>query len=124
MSKGLETKFVVFRILDVVLALSMFTAIICWADEPGSYSQAVTSSKTSPVIHAYNTTIDSQPVTIENASRETLSTAIGHYSRARSLLVSAIREFDLGYKLVDPSSIIDAEQWRKILVTRARDLER
>ena len=64
------------------------------------------------------------PVAIERAQGPRLATAIGHYGRARNLLLTAIREFDKGAKLADPSALIDAKEWRDTLVYRAEDLER
>src|SRR5690606_32805787 len=49
---------------------------------------------------------------IERAEGERLAQSIAHYSRARSLLAAAIREFDKGRALADPSALINPEQWR------------
>jgi hypothetical protein len=61
---------------------------------------------------------------IEAAEGETLSKAVGHYARSRSLLIEAIREFDRGARTARPDSILDTEEWRSSLVSRAEDLER
>lgn len=61
---------------------------------------------------------------IEQARREDASAAVGHYARARSLLIQAVREFDQGYKLARPDSLIDSAGWRKGLIERAADIER
>lgn len=66
---------------------------------------------------------DSQ-VTIEKANQKQLSTSVGHYARARRLLIEAIREFDSGVKIADPSSLLDATQWKNTLIDRAEDLDR
>ena len=63
-------------------------------------------------------------VSIERAGGATLSRASGHFARARSLLIAAVREFDLGYKLVDPSALIHPQRWRATLLDRAEDMER
>lgn len=55
---------------------------------------------------------------------EDLAAATGHYARARSLLVEAIREFDRGYKIADPSALIDSKRWRTSLLDKAEELER
>jgi hypothetical protein len=55
---------------------------------------------------------------------EEKAAAVGHYARARSLLIAALREFDQGYKLAKPDAIIDSKQWRDDLISRAEDLER
>lgn len=61
---------------------------------------------------------------IEAAEGETLAKAVGHYARARSLLIEAVREFDRGAKTAKPDAILDSEEWRSSLVSRAEDLER
>ncbi|MBN8550717.1 MAG: hypothetical protein J0M12_15490 [Deltaproteobacteria bacterium] len=60
---------------------------------------------------------------IERASGEKLSIAVGHYSRARALLIAAVREFDQGYKLANPNVILDSQQWRSSLIDRAQELD-
>ena len=61
---------------------------------------------------------------LERAKGEKLATAIGHYARARSLLIAAVREFDQGLKLVDPSALLDSGVWRTTLIDRADELQR
>ncbi len=61
---------------------------------------------------------------LERASGETLSAAVGHYARARSLLIEAINEFDRGQKMADPSALLDTKQWRDSLIERSHDLDR
>ena len=58
------------------------------------------------------------------ASGERLGQAIGHYGRARSLLIEAIREFDRGANLARPDALIDSQEWRLTLMGRAEDLEK
>jgi len=62
-------------------------------------------------------------IPIERAEGATLSKAVGHYARSRSLLIAAIREFDRATNLVDPDSLIDSEHFRTVLLERSRDLE-
>ncbi len=59
---------------------------------------------------------------VNNSERDTI--AIGHYSRARALLIEAIAEFEIGKTVSDPSLIIDSERWRGSLVVRAEELNR
>ena len=66
---------------------------------------------------------DRSAVPIERAEGATLSKAVGHYARSRTLLIAAIREFDRATNLVDPDSLIDAEHFRTVLLERSRDLE-
>lgn len=61
---------------------------------------------------------------MENASPDDLAEAIGRYAKARSLLIAAIREFDLGYKVAKPDAILNSAEWRSDLLKRAADLER
>lgn len=65
-----------------------------------------------------------QAVAVERATGERLSTAVGHYSRARSLLIAALREFDQGQKLANPSALLDSAKWRGSVLNRAEELER
>ncbi|MCO6432478.1 MAG: hypothetical protein J5J00_16615 [Deltaproteobacteria bacterium] len=57
-------------------------------------------------------------------SGEQLASAVGHYARARSLLIEAIREFDRGHKIADPDALMDSKRWRATLLDRAKELER
>lgn len=61
---------------------------------------------------------------IAKAEGATLSRAVGHYARARTLLVAAIREFDKANQMVNPDAVLDSNQWRKSLLERTSDLER
>ncbi len=61
---------------------------------------------------------------IESATRPTMAKATGHYARTRSLLIAAVREFDKANKLVDPGSLIKANEFRNILLDRVEDLDR
>ncbi|MBX7144672.1 MAG: hypothetical protein K1X79_09500 [Oligoflexia bacterium] len=67
---------------------------------------------------------DRPPMALERAEGEDLSVAMGHYARARSLILAALGEFDQGYKLADPKVILDAKHWRNSLIDRAQELER
>lgn len=64
----------------------------------------------------------SQP--IARAEGEDLQTAIGHFARARSLLIAAVNEFDRGTGLVDPEAIMDVQRFRATLLDRSEELER
>lgn len=65
-----------------------------------------------------------EKVGIERAQGDDLSEAVGHYARARSLLIAALREFDAGYKLANPNALLNSAQWRATLVDRAQELDR
>ncbi len=64
----------------------------------------------------------SQP--IARAEGEELETAVGHFARARSLLIAAVHEFDRGIKLVDPEAMVDVQRFRSTLLDRSEELER
>lgn len=61
---------------------------------------------------------------LQSAKGEDLSEAMGHYGRARALLITAIREFDKGAAKASPEALLDVEAWRNSLIGRAKDLER
>jgi len=63
-------------------------------------------------------------VPLQTASGETLAAGMGHFSRARALLLTAINEFDEGLKLVNPDALLDAAAFRSNLIDKAKDLER
>jgi hypothetical protein len=63
-------------------------------------------------------------LSLQSAKGEKLAIAMGHYARSRALLISALREFDKGYELVDPSALLDSEGWRQGVTMRAQELAR
>ncbi|MCB0353703.1 MAG: hypothetical protein KDD64_09270 [Bdellovibrionales bacterium] len=66
---------------------------------------------------------DAKPVALERAKGPALHKAVGHYARARSLLIAAVREFDQATALVNPQALLDQDAFRKALLDRAEDLE-
>ncbi len=50
--------------------------------------------------------------------------AIGHYARARSMLVEALAEFEQGRKYAQPDMLIDSEEWRLSVISRTEELNR
>ena len=60
----------------------------------------------------------------EYASPERTAAAVGHYARARSLLVQALDEFEQGRKIARPDLLLDSEEFRISLVSRAEELNR
>lgn len=60
---------------------------------------------------------------LETATRGDLSKAMGHFSRARNLVIAAVREFDAGLKITNPDALIDSAAWRNSLIGRAEELE-
>lgn len=61
---------------------------------------------------------------IERASGERLATAVGHYARSRTLLLSAIKEFDEGMREANANTLLDASRFRATLINRVEELER
>jgi hypothetical protein len=74
------------------------------------------------VILKFSTFASAEELPTTNA--EDLAAATGHYARARSLLVEAVREFDRGYKIADPNALIDGQRWRTTLIDRAQEIEK
>lgn len=70
------------------------------------------------------TSVEPDKAPLQHARGERLASAVGHYARARSLLIAAIREFDRAQQLADPSSLLDPKKWRTTLVKRGEELER
>lgn len=58
------------------------------------------------------------------ASLERSKDAVGHYARARAMLVRALQEFEEGRKLARPDLLLDAEEWRLSVISRAEELNR
>ena len=60
----------------------------------------------------------------EYASPERTAAAVGHYARARALLMQALDEFEQGRKIARPDLLLDADEFRISLVSRADELNR
>lgn len=58
------------------------------------------------------------------ASPERSAAAIGHYARARALLVEALAEFERGREVARPDVLIDPEEWRLSVISRTEELNR
>lgn len=59
---------------------------------------------------------------IEQADPESVAVAVGHYARARSLLIAALREFDKGTQVASPNAILNSKAWRKDIAERTEEL--
>ena len=88
------------------------------------FSALLVVSTTLSAFSATTCSAETQQVALERAKGEQLATAVGHYSRARSLLIAAINEFDQGLKLANPDSLIDSKEFRNSLIDRSEELER
>ena len=58
------------------------------------------------------------------ASEQRKNAAMGHYARARSLMVEALAEFEQGRKAARPDMLIDPEEWRLSIISRTEELNR
>jgi hypothetical protein len=56
------------------------------------------------------------------ASPERVQAANGHYARAQKLLLEAIKEFDAGKKIARPDLVVNPEQWRGTVTSKADEL--
>jgi len=63
-------------------------------------------------------------VSIDELQGSRLAAAMGHFSRARHLLMSAIKEFDAGTKIANPDLLLDSNTWRKGVLFQASELEK
>lgn len=90
------------------------------ADTQASTSAAEVASNLDQAAHEPK----EQVARLEIIEGEKRSAAVGHFARARSHLIAALREFDSGYKIAKPDSILNSEEWREDLISRAEDLER
>jgi len=108
------------RNLLSLLALLLATALPVFADE-ASLDDGARASASGAAIAALK---EAPRAGIENVDGEQLSAAIGHYARARSLLIAAIREFDSGNRVASPDALLDSKEWRLEVVSRAEELER
>jgi hypothetical protein len=67
---------------------------------------------------------EDRAVGLDAADKRQASEAVAHYTRARSLLIAAINEFDRARKIARPDELLDPVRWRNTLIDRAEDLER
>ena len=58
------------------------------------------------------------------AAKERSNAAVGHYARARAMLVEALAEFEQGRKYARPDMLLDPEEWRLNLISRTEELNR
>ena len=83
----------------------------------------ITNSYLNSANNCFAQTKPKAPTNNEQISQEQLSGAMGHFSRAKSLLNSAIMEFEKGKSKYDPSALIDTIEWKAVLVQKAKELE-
>lgn len=58
------------------------------------------------------------------ASEQRHAAAVGHYARARTMLVEALQEFEEARKLARPDLLVDPEEWRLNVISRTEELNR
>ncbi len=58
-----------------------------------------------------------------SASPQELARGVGHFEKAHSLLIAAIREYDQGYKIVSTDKVLDSASWRGTILEKAKELE-
>ena len=60
----------------------------------------------------------------EYASQQRSRAAVGHYSRARTMCIESIEEFEAGRKYARPDLLVDAEEWRLSMISLCEQLNR
>ena len=103
------------------LCLLMMLPVYAWSDSPGSKSSAPQAARSAAPLEKK---LEVRSNGIEQAQGEQLATAIGHFGRARSLLIAAIQAFDTGCKFANPKVLINVESGRGNVMERVEDLER
>ncbi len=58
------------------------------------------------------------------ASKERSNVAVGHYARARTMMVEALKEFEQGRRLARPDLLVDSEDFRLRLISLTEQLNR
>lgn len=69
-----------------------------------------------------------QPLGYENnpigySAPDKAASALGHYARARTLLIGALQEFDKGRRIAQPDPLVNSVDWRETVILRAKELE-
>ena len=100
--------------VNLILTI-LFVSAAASADGPAKEPTAVATSSAAG---------SGVSIGLEKASGERLASAVGHYARARSLLIAAVNEFDKGYKIANPEAILDSKEWRATLIDRADELRK
>lgn len=58
------------------------------------------------------------------ASEQRKNAALGHYARARTMMVEALAEFEQARKYARPDMMLDPEEWRLSVISRTEELNR
>ena len=110
--------------LALCMAAAVFLAGPVFADAPAEKAKASThASAKAPVKSAPKESIK-KGVSIDQLEGPRLAAAIGHFSRARKLLIDAVYEFDAGLKIGNPDILINSDAWRRAVIEQASELDR
>ncbi|MEZ4753083.1 MAG: hypothetical protein R3A13_02095 [Bdellovibrionota bacterium] len=71
-----------------------------------------------------NSSAETKSLGLEEAKPEQLAAATGHYAKSRTLLIAAVREFDKAMQIAQPGALLDVNEFRNSLISRAEELER
>ncbi len=110
------------RLATLTLSLLLFS----------SFALAETHEKSAPAASSGKTAVKTKSppesikkgVSMDQLEGRRLAAAIGHFARARSLLIAAVHEFDAGAKIGNPDLLINSTEWRKVVISQASELER
>ena len=105
------------KYIAACISFLLLLPVTAFSDEPGANSGVQTTI-------TVNKPLETRPLGLETAQGEQLATAIGHFGRARSLLIAALQEFDQGCKFANPKILLNIETWRNNIIDRTEDLDR
>lgn len=111
------------RLAIFALSLLLFSSLAL-ADSPAKDAPTAASSKKTAVKTKTAPETIKKGVSIDQLEGPRLAAAIGHFSRARSLLIAAVHEFDAGTRIGNPDLLINSTEWRKAVISQASELER
>ena len=117
------------RISNILFCLA-FSALLSvppsFADAPASQKSKSTAQHTKKATAEKGVAAESikKGVSIDTLQGPRLAAAIGHYSRARALLISAVNEFDAGLKIANPDLLMNSDGWRRAVMDQASELDK
>lgn len=86
-------------------------------------SSAAKQKASAPVSSRPSETV-TKGLSIDSLQGPRLAAAMGFFSRAHSLLLSAVREFDQGLKIANPDLLMNSDAWRRSVLDQAVELEK
>jgi hypothetical protein len=87
-----------------------------------TFNLSLADGPQSRAVSASTSTTQTASLGSEYAGPERTQAAIGHYARARTLLVEAMKEFEAGREIARPDLILNAETWKAGVSARADEL--